>query len=162
MVATGSNAGVFYGWHGHYLRGSVVGWILTASEYQTVDNVGHPNGQNPRSHEVRFSDCLRHPVIAFGRQANAEHWLNREQVVRYEIDSEEWKSLLAQTPQGANPEFGQPGPGHVALQSNTGMVSYRSIRWRSLTGASEKPDQQDRINADALALRTIGLLSNPN
>jgi hypothetical protein len=63
------------------------------------------------------------------REANAEHWLNGEQFVRYEIGSEEWKSLLAQTPQGANPEFGQPTPGRVALQSNKGtcVVSQHTL-----------------------------------
>jgi hypothetical protein len=150
MVATGSNGGVFYGWHGHYLQDPVDGWILTAPEYQIVDNVGHPNGQNPRSRCAAVfglfapsSDPSR-PAGEWNtarlviRGTNVEHWLNGEQVIRYEIGSEEWKSLLAQAPQGANPEFGHPGPGRVALQSNTGTVSYRSIRWRSLTGGSDK------------------------
>ena len=72
------------------------------------------------------------------RGAEIEHWLNGKMVLRYTLGGEAWKAQLAKARRGTVPEFGKPGPGRIALQSNTGIVRYRNIRIRPLAATANK------------------------
>lgn len=74
------------------------------------------------------------------RDKYVEHWLNDERVLKYTIDSDDWRRRLAlrNYPEGEQP--GTVAEGHIALQDNGDMVWFRQIRIRTLNGAPNGKD----------------------
>lgn len=70
-------------------------------------------------------------IVAKGN--HVEHWLNGEQVVRYEINSADWKKRAkASTYHQKFPQYGQAKEGHIGIQDHGDAVWFRNIKVRPL------------------------------
>lgn len=87
----------------------------------------------PETHVHRPAGSWNHTRIVV-RGKYVEHWLNDERVVKFTIDSDDWRRSLASKdyPEGEQP--GEAKAGHIALQDNGDMVWFRQIRIRPING----------------------------
>jgi hypothetical protein len=127
-VSPGCNSGVYYR-PGQY-------------EYQVLDNVGSPYGENPRQAAASLFFCMApskdatRPVGEWnegrivGKGTVIQHWLNGEAVIDFDYADPKWKRELEildarggkLTPRGAN----------LRLQDHGQDVSFRRIRMRTI------------------------------
>lgn len=139
-VEEGGNSGVFY-------RG-VEGLPVIyhgAPEYQVLDDANHADGRSPVT--SAGSNYALHPaprgVVKPAGEWNSgrivvrgnavEHWLNGTQVVTYELSSEEWKRLVAESKFVEWPAYGMAERGHIGLQDHGDRVWYRNLKIRVLS-----------------------------
>ena len=59
-------------------------------------------------------------------------WLNGELQCVYELGSDEWKSLVANSKFASMPGYGLETTGHIALQDHGDLVWFRNIKIRKL------------------------------
>ncbi len=64
---------------------------------------------------------------------HVEHWINGEKVVEYELGSEEWEELKANSKFDGRP-YGLFDRGHVVLQDHGNPAWFRNVRVRRLDG----------------------------
>jgi hypothetical protein len=116
----------------------------TGPEVQLLDNAAYPG----RSVKQMAGACydLYAPIKDVSRAvgewnqirivANGpriEHWLNGTKVVEYELGSEEWKKLVAQSKFKDMKHFKTPpSKGHICLQDHTARLEFRNIKIRPL------------------------------
>lgn len=117
-------------------------------EFQILDNAGHLDGLNtlasagacyavfaPARDATRpLGQWNQTRIVAHGK--HVEHWLNGEQLLEYDIDSQRWqahvktsKFYLTAYGQG---NWGRTVKGHIALQDYGGAIEYRNIKLRPL------------------------------
>jgi hypothetical protein len=65
-------------------------------------------------------------------QGKVEHWLNGNKVVEYQINSEDWKALVAGSKFNPYPQYGQASHGHIGLQDHGHEVRFRNIKIREI------------------------------
>jgi hypothetical protein len=116
----------------------------TGPEYQILNNAVHPNGKNPKTSaganyalHAPTRDMTKpvgewnHTVIkAVGPRV--EHWLNGEKVVEYELWSDQWEQLVAESKFAQWPTYGRNKAGHICLQDHQDPVWFRNIKIRPL------------------------------
>jgi hypothetical protein len=71
-------------------------------------------------------------VRIVARGSHIEHWLNGALVVRYDMDSADWKRRVAASKFAALPGFAATRRGHIALQDHGDVVRFRNLRIRPL------------------------------
>jgi len=138
-VEAGGNSGVFF----HVTEDANYVWE-TGPEMQILDNAGHPDGQDALT-STGSNYALHAPARDVARPAgewnsvrlivrgdHVEHWLNGEQIVVYELGSEDWKARVAASKFRDMPGYGQARRGHIALQDHGDPVQFRNIRIRTL------------------------------
>lgn len=116
----------------------------TGPEYQILDNAGHPDGRRPETSaganyalHAPARDATR-PVGDWNegrivvRGPRVEHWLNGAKIVEYELWTDEWRALVAETKFGEWPGYGMAEEGHLGLQDHGDPVWYRNVRIREL------------------------------
>ncbi len=116
----------------------------TGPEYQILDNAGHPDGRQPETSaganyglHAPVEDVTR-PVGDWNegrivvRGPRVEHWLNGVKIVEYELWTDEWRALVAETKFGEWPRYGMAEEGHLGLQDHGDPVWYRNVRIREL------------------------------
>ena len=139
-ISEGGNSGIFF--HGTEARNAV---YETAPEYQVLDNSVHRDGGDPRT-SAGANYALHAPAADYTRPAgewnearisvhgdHVTHWLNGQRILEYELGSEAWKKLVAESKFAAWPEYGTAGSGHIALQDHGDEVAYRNIKILPLT-----------------------------
>jgi hypothetical protein len=122
---------------------------FTGPEYQIVDNVGHPDGKNPKTSAASLYD-LYSPSKDLTKPAgdwnegrivishnHVEHYLNGKRVVAYELGSADWKKRVAASKFAEWKKFGMNRRGHVVLQDHGDQVWYRNVRIKSLDSESQ-------------------------
>lgn len=137
-VAPGGNSGVFF----HVTEDEDAIW-MTGPEYQIVDNADHADGENPET-SAGANYGLHGPDENFARPAGeynegrivvrggrVEHFLNGQRVVDYDLGSEAWTGLVAESPFESHSRYGRTGEGHIALQEG-GPVWFRNVTIRRL------------------------------
>jgi hypothetical protein len=67
-------------------------------------------------------------IVVF--EGEVRYWLNGEICCTFELDSPEWKALVAASKFASMPGFGVQGRGKIALQDHGNPVWYRNIRIR--------------------------------
>lgn len=116
----------------------------TGPEYQVLDNAGHPDGRQPETSaganyglHAPAEDVAR-PAGEWNRGrivvrgARVEHWMNGARIVEYELWTDEWRALVAETKFAEWPGYGMAEGGHVGLQDHGDPVWYRNVRIREL------------------------------
>ncbi len=120
----------------------------SAPEYQVIDNEGwtkkdptfdmktHRTGDNYDLHGAT-ADYSK-PVGEWneGRivvnNGRVEHWLNGQQTVSYDINSQEYKGLVKKSKFAPYKEYAVNKKGHIGLQDHGATVYYRNIKIKEL------------------------------
>lgn len=151
-VAEGSNSGVIYRVSegiGHTVaEGEEDPYrqpFMTGPEYQILDDANHPNGRNPKTSAAALYAliaCNDNKTLApvgewnTGRivvkDNHVEHWLNGQLVVSYDLDSDEFRNMVAHGWGRTWPGFAQQERGHICFQDHFDDVWYRNIYIRDL------------------------------
>lgn len=117
---------------------------MTGPEYQILNDDVHPDGKNPKTSVgsnyaliapskpmARPTGQWNHTVIkAVGPRV--EHYLNGEKIVEYELWSDEWEKLVAESKFSKWPGYGRNTSGHICLQDHQDPVWFRNIKVRVL------------------------------
>lgn len=121
----------------------------TGPEYQLIDDEGYPQplerwqktGSNYAMHEA--ASVPTRPVGAWNHSrilvdgAHVEHWLNGEQVVSYELWTEDWRRRVQEGKWQDYPDYGKARQGHIALQDHNSKVWFRNVKIRPLNPDTE-------------------------
>ncbi len=136
----GGNAGVFYRASEEYEK---VYW--SATEYQLLDNAGHPDGRNaltsagaayglyapPAGVALPAGEWNMSRIVANG--AHVEHWLNGRKIVEYTAWSPDWEGKVAASKFKEWPHYGRAASGLLAIQGDHGgTLDLRNVRIRTL------------------------------
>ena len=117
---------------------------ITGPEMQIVDDAHTEDGQNPKTSAGSLYDLIApinkkcHPAGHWNRvrlvvQGNhVEHWMNGVKILEYELGSEHFKELVANSKFKAWPRFAQEKTGYIALQNHGNSVWFRNVRVRRL------------------------------
>jgi hypothetical protein len=113
-------------------------------EYQILDDDGYPGEVEPSNltacnyamHSIEgkklnpAGEWNHGKIIVHNKKV--EHWLNGENVVAYEIDSEDWSKRRDAGKWKDFPGYGTVIKGHIVLQDHGNEVAFRNIRIRIL------------------------------
>jgi hypothetical protein len=139
-VSEGGNSGIMYrvmtdGDRPYY----------SGPEYQILDNERHADAKNGRDRYAGANYALHPPEKDAGNPAGqwnnarivvngnrVEHWLNGEQVVAYELHSDDWKKRVAASKFAEWPMYGKATRGHIVLQDHGDLVEFRNIKIKSI------------------------------
>jgi azurin len=121
-----------------------------------------PNNSNsmPKPGEWNQSRILQ-------QNGKVTFWLNDVQTVQVDLQSAEWKNLVALSSLSKYPEFGVAVSGHLAVQDWTNGVAFRNIKIKELSKA-QQPAESENIErtipgAEKLEFTdTIELQANEN
>ena len=138
-VGAGGNSGIFFG----VVEGNRRTYE-SGPEMQILDNAGHADGANPLT-SAGSNYGLHAPVADVTRPvgewnevrlvregARVEHWLNGTKIVEYELGTDEWTSMVAETKFAEWPDYGVHHEGHIGLQDHGDPVWFRNLRIRRL------------------------------
>ncbi len=150
MVSDTANSGILYlglekeeepMWH-------------TAPEFQILDNQTALNSADDQSglrthltgdnYDLQAADeDYTKPVGEWNvarivvNDGHVEHWLNGNKTIEYQINSEEWNELVANSKFNEYSDYGQASRGHIGLQDHNYEVQFRNIKIREIeTGIS--------------------------
>ena len=139
-LGTGGNSGIFYRGTRSYDH---IHW--SAPEYQLLDDANAHDGQVRLTSAAAAYGLYAAPagVVLPHDQWNAtriivkgphvEHWLNGQQVVKYELGSEDWKAKVAASKFAAYPLYGLATSGVIGIQGDhDGALAIRRMRIRTL------------------------------
>lgn len=113
-----------------------------APEAQILDNQLNPEGGNPitaagsnyalhsSTIDAAFSADVWNKMLIIVRGAHVEHWLNGHQVVSYDLWTDHWRQLVANSKFAQWPSYGLARRGRIGLQDHGDVVSFRSIQIR--------------------------------
>ena len=140
-IAAGANSGIFY--RVVETADKAPMWQV-APEYQLIDDRGYKGPLKPTQKTAANYDLQppRHDatkpagswntsrIVANG--SHVEHWLNGVQIVTYELWTDEWKALVAQSKFKDHPEYALARRGHIGIQDHGDWAAFRNIRVRQL------------------------------
>jgi len=97
-----------------------------------------PNNSNsmPKPGEWNQSRILQ-------QNGKVTFWLNDAQTVQVDLQSAEWKNLVALSSLSKYPEFGVAVSGHLALQDWTNGVAFRNIKIKELSKAQQLAENEN-------------------
>jgi hypothetical protein len=136
-VQAGGNSGVMY-------RSSerMNAPYQTGPEYQLLDNARHRDGQLPITsagsnyalYPTDRNQCrpagMWNETRIVAKGPVIEHWLNGKLVVKYEINSADWKARLAKSKFAHWAGYAQEPSGYIVLQDHGDPIAFRNIRIR--------------------------------
>lgn len=148
-IARGANSGIFYRLDESAAEPEM--WTA-APEYQIIDDRGYPSPLKPTQKTAANYD-LQPPGVDATRPAgqwnttrivadgsHVEHWLNGTLIVKYELWTDEWKTLVAQSKFKDHPRYAQARRGHIGIQDHGDWAAFRNIRIRELHSPAQSSD----------------------
>ena len=147
-IAKGANSGIFYRLDESAAEPEM--WTA-APEYQVIDDRGYPAPLKPTQKTAANYD-LQPPgrdatkpagewnttrIVANG--SHVEHWLNGQLIVQYELWTDEWKTLVAQSKFKDHPRYAVARRGRIGIQDHGDWAAYRNIRIRELPATQSSP-----------------------
>lgn len=117
---------------------------LTGPEMQVLDNTCHPDAKIEKHRAGDLYDMIecKYVTVKPAGQWNkarliinngkAEHWLNGRKVVEYEMFTDEWTEMIANSKFKDMPDFGKARKGHISLQDHGDPVWFRNIKIREI------------------------------
>ena len=115
-----------------------------APEYQIIDDRGYPDPLKPTQLTAANYDMQPPSVDATKpagewnttrivvNGAHVEHWLNGKKIVAYELWTDEWKTLVAQSKFKDHPRYARATRGRIGIQDHGDWIAFRTIRVRPL------------------------------
>jgi len=64
--------------------------------------------------------------------SHVEHWLNGSLIVSYELCSDEWNRLLAESKFNDHPRYARARRGAIGIQDHGDWIAFRVIRVRAI------------------------------
>jgi len=97
-----------------------------------------PNNTNsmPKSGEWNQSRILQ-------QNGEVTFWLNDVQTIQVDLQTVEWKNLVAHSSLSKYPEFGVAVSGHLAVQDWTNGVAFRNIKIKELSKAQQPAESEN-------------------
>jgi len=138
-VTPGANSGIMY-----RVSEDFDAPYETGPEMQVLDDEKHADGRNPKTSAGSLYDLIApknkklKPVGEWNKVRiviagnHVEHWLNGIKVVEYELGSDPFNQLIAQSKFKDMPRFAREKTGYLDLQHHGDEVWYRKIRVRRL------------------------------
>jgi 3-keto-disaccharide hydrolase len=138
-VPEGGNSGIMF----HVTEDHDNPWE-TGPEMQVLDNAEHPDGAHLKNtagsnYDVHApSEDVTNPsgewnhVRLVVNGPHVEHWLNGVKIVEYDMWTDEWRELVADSKWASHPDYGMRKTGLIDLQGDHTSVSYRNVRIRRL------------------------------
>eukprot|EP00752_Nemacystus_decipiens_P018891 g16947.t1 len=134
-ISEAGNSGIF-------IRGDESGPSIhhTGFEMQVLDNAGHPDAAIPShvsgsyydmiapDHDTSTPAGLWNQVRIVADGPRIQYWLNEFMTAEFELGSEEWKALYAQSKFSDRPNYGTLMRGHIGFQDHQDKVWLRNIR----------------------------------
>ncbi len=112
-------------------------------EFQILDDDQHPDGQRGGRYSasalydlVEPQGKALKPVGEFNssrivmKGPHVEHWLNGTKVLEYDIDTDEFRSLVAKSKYRNYEGFADKRSGHIVIQDHTSAAWFRNIKIR--------------------------------
>lgn len=143
-IAEGGNSGIIY----HVQESDAFDYVWKSGpEMQVLDNERHPDAQIEKHRAGDLYDMIESEYVAVNpantwnrvrivsNNGKMQHWLNGHLVVAFDMNTEEWKELVAGSKFGEMPEFGTFTSGHIAIQDHGDRVWYRNIKIRPIGDA---------------------------
>ncbi len=144
MVTDTANSGIFY----FVIEESGVPMYVNAPEYQILDNATYAN-MNPGSDMSKHRSGDNYDLQAapedymkpkgewnlakiIHQDGHVEHWLNGNKCIEYQVGSEEWTTLVANSKFKDWKGYGKSSVGHIGLQDHQHEVRFRNIKIRQL------------------------------
>lgn len=115
----------------------------TGPEFQLIDDDGYHQELTPAQKTGSLSDVIAPNVAAANppgswnqtkivvNNGHAEHWLNGQLILTYELGSPEWKEQVAAS-KFAELDYGKTRSGRIGIQDHGDSVYYRNIRIKAL------------------------------
>ena len=143
-ISEGGNSGIMWGVKENPEFGQP---YVTGPEIQVLDDEGHPDGKNGRSHQsgalydmIGASKDVVKPVgewntcvITINHKKNVgKVELNGKTVVKFPVTGEGWDKLVADSKFKNWKHFGKYPTGKIALQDHGNKVSFKNIKIKEL------------------------------
>jgi hypothetical protein len=114
-------------------------------EYQILDDDLHPDGQRGGKYTasalydlVEPQGKILNPVGEFNstrilfKGQHGEHWLNGIKVLEYDMDTDDFNALVAQSKYKDYEGFADKRSGHIVIQDHTSAAWFRNIKIRKI------------------------------
>jgi hypothetical protein len=86
--------------------------------------------ENPAAKALPVGEFNTSRIVLHGK--HVEHWLNGVKSAEFELESDAFKTAIANSKFKKEPDFGKKAPGHILLQDHGGEVWFRNIKLRKL------------------------------
>jgi len=115
----------------------------TGPEFQLIDDTGYPQALTPAQKTGSLSDVIAPDTAAANppgswnqtkivvNEGRAEHWLNGQLILTYELGTPEWEKMVAAS-KFADLDYGLTRSGRIGIQDHGDAVYFRNIRIRPL------------------------------
>ncbi len=74
---------------------------------------------------------------------HVEHWLNGNKTIEYQINSEDWRTLVANSKFNEYSDYGQASRGHIGIQDHDHEVNFRNIKIREIENGTRLFNGED-------------------